>query len=349
MVAPRRVAVAEQPLPMWSLLKRLGSSTQAPPWSVYLPERLRPLDQRCVYSASSYKDVAAFECGPQSAFSDGLPSPRRRALRTKLDNLMVAGRVWTLSQEAHGCRQVQEALDHADSNAQRDAYADELRGHILEAARCPHANHVLQKCIVTLPALSLQFVLDEIMEGNISKLACDKYGCRIVQRMVECCPTPQVEGLVDRLISDVAVLAGHPYGNYVVQVLLKHGTDEQRERATLALATNLRGIIEKSHGCAVMSTALSYGEVSHRQVLARRLLGEPGLLVFLAGTKYGHAAALRALEVLEGEDLKRALQSLDAEADALRESRYGREVVDLLGTFGFHSKCLSVQAYVAGA
>jgi len=317
---------------MRSLLIRLGSGAQAHPWSAYLPERLRPLDQRCVYSASSYKDVAAFECGPQSASSDGLPSPRRRAPRTELDNLMVAGRVWTLSQEAHGCRQVQEALDHADGNAQRDAYADELRGHILEAARCPHANHVLQKCIVTVPALSLQFAVDEIMEGNISQLACDKYGCRVVQRVVEYRPTPQVEGLVEGLISDVAVLARHPYGNYVVQVLLKHGTDEQRERATRALARNLQGIVAESHGCAVMSAALSYGEVSppgrhrrHRRrlrhVLAQRLLGEPGLLVFLAGTKYGHAAALRALEVLEGEDLKRALQSLGAEADALWQSR----------------------------
>merc|ERR1712139_268606 len=90
----------------------------------------------------------------------------------------VTGQVWSLAQDAKGSRAVQQALEDAESESVRGSIARELRGHILDAMQCPHANHVLQKCASILEASSLQFVIDEIAREDaqtICKLAQHRY------------------------------------------------------------------------------------------------------------------------------------------------------------------------------
>merc|ERR1719145_46714 len=62
-------------------------------------------------------------------------------------SVKVEGNVWRLSRDAPGCRIVQDALDNATCDADRVALASEIRSHVWEALRCPHANFVLQKFI----------------------------------------------------------------------------------------------------------------------------------------------------------------------------------------------------------
>ena len=50
-------------------------------------------------------------------------------------------------QDAKGCRDVQRAIEEAADDVTRSRLVTELAGHVLDAMRCPHANHVLQKCI----------------------------------------------------------------------------------------------------------------------------------------------------------------------------------------------------------
>lgn len=55
----------------------------------------------------------------------------------------------------------------------------------------PHAgNHVIQKCISSLPKGESQFVLDAI-RGKEATLAANCYGCRIIQRLTESCDAQQ--------------------------------------------------------------------------------------------------------------------------------------------------------------
>lgn len=79
-----------------------------------------------------------------------------------------------------------------------------------------------------------------------------------------------------------------------------------------------------------MSAALSYGLDSDRYALAQVLLREHGLLCFLANSRHGHTAAMRALDLLAGSDQELARARLQAQAASLRQSRYGRIVVEYL-------------------
>lgn len=247
-----------------------------------------------------------------------------------LDGLQILGRVWILSQEACGCRQVQQAFECAPTDEIREAMALELYGHVLEACKCPHANHVLQKMILLMPAKSCQFILDELMAGPLTQMFRHKYGCRIVQRLVEYCHPDQVHDLAERVLSELPVLACHPFGTYVAQNLLQHGPEDARIRAGKAVMQSIRVLGSESHGCAVVSAAMTHSMDSERCALSSVLLREPGLLVFLAASRHGHEAALGALGCLSGQEREDARSRLRSESAALRQSRYGRAVLDKL-------------------
>jgi len=239
--------------------------------------------------------------------------------------------VWGKSQSPQGCRQVQQMLDDAPTDQARLAIALDLRGHIWEALRSPHANYVVAKCIATLPVSALQFILDEIPAEVAPQASKHKFGCRIIQRLIEKCPSEMVNDLVEAILVDFNMVARHPYGNYVAQNLLQNGTEGQKQRMISMIETDIRGLTSDSFGCTVVNASLSAKGSQEGPVrIARAILKEPGLLLFAACTRHGHVAASRVLKVLQGQELANAKQMLQEEAESLRASRFGRNVVEML-------------------
>jgi len=243
----------------------------------------------------------------------------------------VAGRVWTLAQDASGSREVQASLDTAKNDAERVALASELKGHIWEALHGPfakHANHVVQKATLTVGPAALQFVVDEIAEGGFAAAAKNKYGSRIMKRLLDRCNREQTRALVEAILDDAIAVSQSPHGFLVMQHLLKRALPEPRRRLFGLLQGSIRSLSSDSSSCAVVNAALSEtGCVGEQVELARAMLREPGLLVFLACTQQGHQAVRRVLELLSGDDLQEARRQLDSEAAALGASRYGRQVM----------------------
>lgn len=250
-------------------------------------------------------------------------------------SLSLLGRVWALSQDARGCREVQEALgDESLSETQREAIAAELRGHVLEAAVCPHANFVLQKCIVALKPEAVQFIVSEIPSHSVTSLAQSRYGCRILQRLFERCHRSQVHALVESVLADIVAIAQSPYGNYVVQNLLDSpGADaEQRCRLVQLLrdAVGELGLHPSGFGCIVISAALTKCRTESRKAILRAVLEEPGLLGSMARKRHGHKTVLAALDVAEEAEFERARRILGADA-GLSTNKFVRAVAARLG------------------
>jgi len=224
----------------------------------------------------------------------------------------VTGRVWALSRDACGCREVQQALEEASDDEQRWALAAQLRGHVQEGARCPHANHVVQKCIkVMAPSIS-QFIIDEIMEGgDLISLSKHKYGCRIVQRLLEICPSEQVSDLVEQLLSVFLLMSKHAYGNFVVQCLLQNAARKQRIQTFGLVKQHLPELALHANGCAVICAALEHGDIGDRCMLAEMVLADSDRLAFMLGSRLGDTIVARLLDTLEGAGHQRLLALLE--------------------------------------
>lgn len=250
---------------------------------------------------------------------------------------LVAGHVVQYSCDAEGCRLVQEALDRARGDAERTALAQELRGHVWELIRSPHANHVLQKFIQVLPPQALQFIVDELVAspraaGRTCALqaARHRFACRVVERLVEHCPVEIARALLDQLVEDGVALCSHPYGNFVLQHMLEHAPPEHRRRLNRLLEQNVHVAETQCYVRAVLSKALAQAEGEELASLVRAILDRPGLLPSMARTRHGHAGVAHILRNLSGPDAAEVVLLLEAEKSVFKSTRFGRVVASRL-------------------
>lgn len=299
-------------LPEQAIYARLQFAQETPSWAVYLPAELRQMmtdeGRLALHEGQGMATAAADRLRVGTRCTEGPLSPQSPQLH---------GRVWALSREPAGCRRVQRALEDATCDSHRDAIVKELRGHVWEALRCPHANYVLQKCIVTSRPQSVQFIIEELMRkgpGSAQQVACHRFGCRILERLLEHCLPEQVADIVNDLLSDAVALTTHLYGNYVMQHLLEFGAPETRRRASRLLADSVRDVGLNSYGSAVLLKVLAHAEQQDQVQLARALVAEPVLFTAMARGRPGSPVTKRAVQVL-----------LPAERDVARRLLGGRQ------------------------
>merc|ERR1719401_2249150 len=84
--------------------------------------------------------------------------------------------------------------------------------------------------------------------SGIRKLAKDKYGCRVMQRLLEQCRPEQLLGITNALLEEAIPLSRNIYGNFVMQHLLEHGTEALRLSLVSLLVENVSCVATDIHG-----------------------------------------------------------------------------------------------------
>jgi len=234
-----------------------------------------------------------------------------------------------LALSVHGCRVVQAAVEVAGGD-HRHYMTRQMHGHVVELLDSPHGNHVLQKCIEVLPPDTIQFVVDELCAFPDHGLAIAKhrFGCRILERLMEHCPADQTRVLVEDVIANAYVLCRHPFGNYVVQHILEYGTQAQRSVVIGALLQG--GVMQLAmHRVAsnVIERALGQCNSEDRRLLVNHLVCDPSATLAMASSRYGAFIAQRLLELPASPQLNELRQQLYENLNCLKASKHGKQLV----------------------
>jgi len=289
------------PVPVKNLTTRLRFLVEAPSWAEYLPQALQE------------------DLNNMFPHFGGVTTQENTASKM-MATTELTGKVWRLSQDAEGCRQVQQFLDRAPTEDERSAIAQEFRGHVLKAVRCPYANFVLQKCIATLPPQHIAFMFDELLSKGtrgVSEVARHKYGCRIAQKLLDHGNTDQVTMMIDHLLPDSLALSKSPFGNFVMQQVSRYCSLEQRRRLLQSLMDNVYTLVQDQYAFGVVIKTISSTLRSHedgleldKKQLAKDLLHVPGLLQHLRGSRQGQQIGKLVLQMLSGAELEEAKHQL---------------------------------------
>jgi len=305
------------------LAARLGANENQG-WAAFLPDGIRPRNvDPIAFATEEHKSSQSALEKPQSSLK-----PQYQPV-----GMPIAGQLWQLAQDPQGCREVQHTLDSATAEEVL-ALAKELQGHIWEATCCPHANHVLQKCLVLLQPSETHFILDELTQGGlIVRASQHKYGCRVVQKLLEHCQKEEVKVLVRILTAEANAIACHPYGNYVIQRLVTCCGSHQARLLREVLQGGIQSLGRDPYGCAVISSAMQSLPWDEKVELARGLAKDSQLLLQIACSRHGHQAAKAVAEVLSGQEQQSVIQ-LFTGSPTLVASRYGRVVASGLSSTG---------------
>jgi len=231
----------------------------------------------------------------------------------------ATGKIWDLARDQQGSRHVQQLLDDAANDSEFEALALELQDHVGEAAMCPHANHVLRKCISPRAPRAFAMILHEFMSQDpedIVQLARHRYGCRIIEKMFEVSEASQIDELCNILLEHAKDICMHAFGNYTMQHFLTHGPVRHRRELIQILADEIAEIGANFHAPAVITVALKQGTEEQAAILANALLKVPGLMAQMTRTKHGHAAVKLAMESLNEAEQEIARREFCAAASS---------------------------------
>lgn len=76
--------------------------------------------------------------------------------------------------------------------------------------------------------------------AQVEKLSMHAYGCRVIQRILEHCIDDQKQAILEEIKDSFSVLIQDQYGNYVIQHVLKHGRPTDRGRLMREVRWKLR-------------------------------------------------------------------------------------------------------------
>jgi len=180
-----------------------------------------------------------------------------------------------LASKESGCRMLQRAVD-AGQDRERLALAERFRGRVWDASASPHANFVLQKCVVGLPPRVLGFVM-EAFKGRAAEAAAHPIQSRMLERLLEYFPADELEGIIGELISQAAELSRNRFGNFALQRVLEHGTAAQRRALVEALRQDAAELAQHYAASNVLRCALIHGSSGDQCVLMEALTADPAV------------------------------------------------------------------------
>lgn len=222
---------------------------------------------------------------------------------------------------------LQEVLEAANPRG-RFKLVKGLQGHVTEAWECPnaapHANHVLQRCIEALPPADCAFVLEEMLSSGIERASSNKYGCRIVQRLIEHFPHEVMEPLFKEILDPDTLqkLAVSRFGNFVVQCILEHGSSEQRKCIVSALLhqddQKFTRLAENMYASHVVQQAMKRCSPEHQRLLVQRIISIEQKDPKFKRSVYGSFVAHEAKNWIKAHPL------VEARARAQSRGRRGR-------------------------
>jgi len=195
-------------------------------------------------------------------------------------------------------------------------------------------HHVLQ-CIIKRGSTEVvQVLLVKIMDGrrnnSLIKLSMDKFGCRVLQRMLPIAQPRDKEVIIDVIMGSpryLLALCKHQYGNYIVQYILNNFPEQHSMTFTDMLSDKLLKMAKNKFGSYVLEVLYKRGGryVQNRIIkkVNRRLLKE-----FL-NDQFAHYLVQTILT--EGEpDNRVKIQRLLLTIPYLQKLKYGKFVINRL-------------------
>jgi hypothetical protein len=190
----------------------------------------------------------------------------------------LAGEIYGLCKDQHGCRFLQRKLDERAENAVPMIF-EEVKEHIIELMTDPFGNYLCQK-LLECTEDDQRTVLIQNASPAMTKIALNQHGTRALQKMIEYISTPeQTEIIIQALRFDVVQLIQDLNGNHVIQKCLNHLTPENAQFIFDAVGANCIIVGTHRHGCCVLQRCIDHASGLQKGALVDQVINNAFHLV----------------------------------------------------------------------
>eukprot|EP00746_Dinoflagellata_sp_MGD_P000997 gnl/MRDRNA2_/MRDRNA2_101857_c0_seq1.p1 gnl/MRDRNA2_/MRDRNA2_101857_c0~~gnl/MRDRNA2_/MRDRNA2_101857_c0_seq1.p1 ORF type:complete len:503 (+),score=85.87 gnl/MRDRNA2_/MRDRNA2_101857_c0_seq1:71-1579(+) len=248
---------------------------------------------------------------------------KRRAINTWLQPAAVA-----LALSANGTRVIQKAFEMTGGESQINLSRC-LHGRVRNLLDSHHGNYVLQKMVEMMPAHGVHFIIHELssFSGGWAAVVKHRFGCRVVQRLLEHCDSDLTAPIIAAVVVDVEAFSKHPFANYVVQHILEYSPAGRNRIVPALIQAGVPTLAQHRVASNIVERAFEHGGTECQIALAEAVLSTPNAIVEMACSRYGSFTVRRMLEVLHDPHHYMAVQQLAMAIPVLKASKPGRHIV----------------------
>ncbi|ULU06460.1 hypothetical protein L3Y34_018368 [Caenorhabditis briggsae] len=194
----------------------------------------------------------------------------------------IVSDITALCLDKSACRVVQTALEKLEPRfADAIVAAIPRKNRLMSICTDQNANHVIQKIIKKMPLKKWEFLVIYLCKqehDNLLDICQDKYGCRVVQTIVEVLSeeainkieaeekTRALRRLMSKILAKCAKLASNEFANYVIQHIIETPgilSDYRNAIIETCLLRNLLSMSQEKYASHVIERAFVYAPLSH--------------------------------------------------------------------------------------
>ncbi|KAK2385457.1 pumilio [Trifolium repens] len=188
-----------------------------------------------------------------------------------------------------------------------------------------NGSHVIVQCVKLFPPELQKIILDEVAR-NCVDIATDKVGCSVIQKCFDYSGRTAIQLLVFRIIIYSMLLAESPYGNYVVQYVIKMEIPFANKLMIAELRGNFVRLSMNKYSSNVVEDLLRYSNKIDVDVIVEEIIKSPHILNILQDP-YGNFVAQRALEYTQGHLRGKLSHLIRSYSTELHSHPYGKNVL----------------------
>jgi len=121
----------------------------------------------------------------------------------------------------------------------------------------------------SMPETSVQ----EAFTRQIFNLSTHPYGCRVIQRLLEHCSEEQRNAILGEILQNTEELAKNQYGNYVIQHILIYGTPWHRAAIIQNLRSKVASLSKHKYASNVVEKCFAHANRANRALLIDEVIG----------------------------------------------------------------------------
>ncbi|SPO05724.1 related to Drosophila pumilio protein and Mpt5p protein [Cephalotrichum gorgonifer] len=190
----------------------------------------------------------------------------------------VAGQIYDLCKDQHGCRYLQKKLEEQNP-AQTHLVWLETNQHVVELMTDPFGNYLCQK-LLEFCNNDERTVLIQNAAVDMVRIALNQHGTRALQKMIEFVSTPdQVQIIVEALRNRVVELIQDLNGNHVIQKCLNKLSAADAQFIFDAVGLHCIEVGTHRHGCCVLQRCIDHANADQKAWLIGRITEHAHILV----------------------------------------------------------------------
>ena len=229
-----------------------------------------------------------------------------------------------ISLDPHGTRAFQKLIDVIETEEEINIIIDKVSPHVVTLIYDSNGNHLIQKIITKLaPEIFYEIICD-----NLFSIACHRHGCCVLQKCLDHGSESQRKQLSLEISKYTFELSLDPFGNYVIQYILKKGDKESIDTLLEKIKFNLINLCTNKFGSNIIECLLRIPILSTE--LINCLIEKSDEFYKMVNDPFGNYVIQTSLDVSNVEQFEKLKLALLPLLPNIKNTPHGRRILNKL-------------------